>query len=461
MNEPEDFRDHISTVNEAGKRVWIYPKQQKGKFYTARTIVSWFLLLFLFGTPFIKISGHPLLMLNVIERRFIIFGLAFGPQDFYLFVLATITIVIFVVLFTAIYGRIFCGWICPQTVFLEMVYRKIEYWIEGDSANQRALDKAPMDSKKFFKKTSKHLIFYGIAFLIGNTLIAYIVGIDKLFDIVSHSPSQNLSGFISVIVFSILFYIIFAKFREQACIIVCPYGRLQGVLLDPNSVVVAYDYVRGEPRGKFVKEEKREIGDCINCSLCVAVCPTGIDIRNGTQLECVNCTSCIDACDSIMEKVSLPKGLIRYASMKGIKDKIKFKITPRIIAYSSILLILLSVLITMLFIRSDLDVNILRAPGKVYQEQPENKISNLYNIQVVNNTFENMPLNIKVNNSDAEIKIIGKDIVIPLQSVGDTEFLIILPKDKIKTALIPLDIQVFAGEKLIKEIKTSFLSPNK
>lgn len=459
MSEQENFRDHIATVNEKGKRVWIYPKKQKGKYYTARTLLSILLLAFLFGAPFVKVNGQPLILLNVFDRKFILFGFAFGPQDFYLFVIATISLLVFIVLFTAVYGRLFCGWVCPQTVFMEMVFRKIEYWIEGDAARQRALDNTRWNGSKIIKKTVKHLVFFVIAFLVGNTIVAYIIGTDKLFEIVSKSPSEHISAFIAVTVFSCLFYFVFAKFREQACIIVCPYGRLQGVLLDPNSIVVAYDHVRGEPRGKL--QNPKTTGDCINCNLCVAVCPTGIDIRNGTQLECVNCTSCIDACDSIMDKVNLPKGLIRYASLNSIKDKSKFKLTPRITGYSVVLILLLTVLFTLVAVRSEIDANILRAPGKVYQEQPDNKISNLYSMKLVNNTYKDVTIQLNVNNSDAELRLVGKDIIIHALSVADTEFLILFPKEKIKTTLIPLTLQVVADGKIINEINTSFLGPNK
>lgn len=459
MSDSESFRDHIATVNDKGKRVWIYPKKQKGKFYSARTILSWFLLAFLFGMPFIKVNGHPFILLNVLERKFILFGFVFGPQDFYLFVIATISLLVFIVLFTAVYGRIFCGWICPQTVFMEMVFRKIEYWIEGDASQQRELDKAPWDGTKIFKKFFKQIIFFILAFIIGNTFIAYIVGTDKLFEIVSQPPSEHMSAFIALVVFSLLFYFVFSKFREQACIIVCPYGRLQGVLLDPNSIVVAYDHVRGEPRGKM--STPKTTGDCIDCHLCVAVCPTGIDIRNGTQLECVNCTSCIDACDSIMDKVKQPKGLIRYASLNNIKDKTKFKFTPRIIGYTVVLVLLLTTLVTLASFRTEINMTILRAPGKVYQEQADNKISNLYMIKLVNNTYKDAPIEIKIDNPDAELKIIGHDISLKAISVSETEFLILFPKDKITTTLIPLKISVISEGKVIKEIKTSFIGPNK
>lgn len=459
--EHESFRDHLSTVTQEGKRIWIYPKKQTGRFYTARTIVSIFLLAFLFITPWIKLEGHPFMLFNFFERKFIVFGLAFGPQDFYIFALGFVSLLVFVVLFTAIYGRIFCGWICPQTVFMEMVYRKIEYFIEGDAAQQRALDNAPWDGKKIFKKTVKQIIFFVIAVLIGNTFMAYIVGIDETLKIISNSPFEHLSGFIAVMVFSFVFYFVFSKFREQACTIVCPYGRLQGVLLDPNTVVVAYDHVRGEPRGKLDKENPNSKGDCIDCHLCVAVCPTGIDIRNGTQLECVNCTSCIDACDMIMDRVEKPRGLIRYASMKGIAEKIKFKITPRIILYSILLVLLLSIFTTLLFTREDIKVNVLRSPGKIYQEMPDNKFSNLYHVKLVNNTFKDVPVEIKLSNPDAEFLLIGKGISLASLSVQEAEFMIILPKEKITTTVVPIIVQVFANGKLAGDIKTTFIGPQK
>jgi len=453
----ESFRDSIATVNKKGKRVWIYPKKPKGKLTNARSIVSVVLLLILFITPFIKVNGRPFLLLNILERKFILFGMAFGPQDFYLFVLAMITVIIFIVLFTAIFGRIFCGWVCPQTVFMEMVFRKIEYWIEGDASHQKQLDKAPLSASKFFKKSVKHLLFYVISFVIGNTFLAYIIGIDELSKIVTAPPSEHLSLFITIVLFSALFYFIFARFREQACVIVCPYGRLQGVLLDQNSIVVAYDYVRGEPRKKIKRNEERTAGDCIDCHLCVDVCPTGIDIRNGIQLECVNCTACIDACNAVMEKVNKPKGLIRYDSLKGIKEKTGRIFTPRVIAYSVLLLVLLSVIAVLMANRNDVEVNILRTPGLLYQELPDNKISNLYNIEIENKTFDTIPVDVKILNMNGEIKVIGKKLSVDPQGVFETKFLLIFNKADLKDLNTPVLLGVYKDNVLIKTIKTSFL----
>ncbi len=456
--QEEKFRDQISTVTDEGKRVWVYPKKPSGRFHNARVIVTTLLLAFLFGAPFIKVDGHPFMLLNVIDREFILFGIPFGPHDLHLFALAMISVIIGIFLFTVVYGRLFCGWVCPQTIFMEMVFRKIEYWIEGDFRQQQALNKAPWGGQKSFKKISKHIIFFSISFLIGNTFIAYIVGIEELFNIVTSPPTEHMTGFISVLVFSGLFYYVFSSFREQACTLVCPYGRLQGVMLDQNSIVIAYDNVRGEPRGKIRKGvDQSGQGDCIDCHLCVDVCPTGIDIRNGTQLECVNCTACIDACDDVMDRINKPRGLIRYASKNEIEKKIRSIFTPRAIGYTVVLLLLLSLTTTLLVTRSDFELTILRTPGMLYQEQPEDRISNLYDLKIVNKTFDEMPAEIELLNIDAEIKLIGTDLKIEPQGVAEGKFLVILDKSKLMGLNTPLEIAVKSNGKLIDVIKTSFL----
>lgn len=455
----ESYRDTISIVNKEGGRKWVYPKKPKGRFYNARTIVSIFLLAILFGMPLLKIDGHPFMLFNIIERKFILFGLDFSPQDFYLFGLVMIALFVSLFLVTAVYGRIFCGWVCPQTIFLEMVFRKIEYFIEGDYTKQMALNSSHWNSEKIFKKVTKYIIFFLISFLIANTFLAYIIGIDQLWKIVTDPISQHVSGFISIIVFTAIFYFIFAWFREQACILVCPYGRLQSVLLDKNSIVIAYDFIRGEPRGKVNEKEEKKLGDCIDCNKCVYVCPTGIDIRNGTQLECVNCTACIDACDSIMDSVNRPRGLIRFASMEGIKNKTKFIFTPRVIGYTIVLLVLLSTITFLFANRSNVDINVLRTPGMLYQNQPDNKVSNMYNLKISNKTFEEMPLEIRLDDANGEIKLIGNELKLKPLEIYESKFLIILPKDKIKLLNTPMKVNVYSGDKLIETLNTTFLGP--
>ena len=448
-------------MNPAGKRVWIYPKKPSGRFYRARTWISLLLLIILFSGPFIKINGKPILLLNILERKFIIFGIGFWPQDFYLFVLATITLIVFIILFTVVYGRLFCGWACPQTIFMEMVFRKIEYWIEGDARKQRQLNTASLNIEKFIKKASKHSLFYAISFFIGNTFLAYIIGIDELRKIVTDSPSQHVAGLTAMILFSAVFYYVFAFFREQVCTLVCPYGRLQGVLLDQNSIVVAYDFNRGEPRGKIRKNvSQKNQGDCIDCKQCVEVCPTGIDIRNGTQLECINCTACIDACNAVMEKVNRPKGLIRYSSYLGIKEGYKLKLSPRIAGYSAVLLILVTVLFTLLPNRKPVETTIFRTPGVLYQELDDGRIANLYNLKIINKTFEHKQIELKLKSPEGSLELVGGKLIVPDDGIEESAFFVKLNRDSIKTTSVPVWIDVYSGDKLIDEIKTTFIGPN-
>lgn len=320
--DTETFRDSIATVDKEGKRIWLYPKKPSGRFYRWRTWVSLAFLAIFLTLPFIKLNGEPFFMLNVIERKFILFGLLFTPQDFHIFGLVMLTFIVFIILFTVVFGRLFCGWVCPQTVFMEMFFRRIEYWIEGDAPAQRRLDKMPWNAEKIRKKGLKHAIFFLIAVVVSNYFLAYIIGMDQVLRIIGEPLGAHWGGFLAMILFSGVFYGVFARLREQVCTTICPYGRLQGVLLVKESIVVAYDHVRGEPRGKIKKNPVeaiqssvngsangiRKVGDCVDCKMCIAVCPTGIDIRNGTQLECTNCTACIDACDEIMDKTGRERG---------------------------------------------------------------------------------------------------------------------------------------------------------
>jgi len=453
----ESFRDSIGTVTQKGERIWIFPKKPKGKFYNARTIVSAILLLLLYGLPFIKVNGNPLILLNVLERKIILFGIPFGPHDFHIFVIAMIIAIIGIFLFTVVYGRIFCGWICPQTVFMEMVYRKIEYLIEGDANKQRALDKMEWNSEKITKKTLKHTIFAFIAFITANTFLAYIIGIDELFKIITDPPTQHLTGLLAIVIFSGIFYFIFAFFREQACLMVCPYGRLQGVMLDEDSVVITYDYMRGEPRGVQKKGVESDFGDCIDCEQCVQVCPTGIDIRNGTQLECVNCTACIDACDAIMDKVDKPRGLIRYASKNEIEKGIRSLLTPRSIGYTFVLLVLFGVLGFMFTTRNNFELSILRTPGMMYQDYDSLHISNLYDFVLTNKTFDEIPAKLELSGIKGRIQVIGSDMIAKPQGIIEAKFMVIIKEDDIKKLNTSIHIIVKAGDKEIDNIKTSFL----
>lgn len=457
----DEFRDHISTVDEQGKRIWVYPKKPKGKLYNYRKYVSYLLLALLFAGPFIKINGLPLLMLNVVERKFVIFGILFWPQDFFILVLAFLAIVVFIILFTVVYGRIFCGWVCPQTIFLEMVFRRIEYAIEGDYTKQRALDKMPWNREKILKKGAKTAVFLGISFLISNLFLAYVIGIDELQKVIVEGPMNHMVGFGALLAFTGVFYWVFAYFREQVCTIVCPYGRLQGVMQDKKTLVVAYDYGRGEPRGKLRKGQERTEGDCIDCNQCVQVCPTGIDIRNGAQqLECINCTACIDACNDIMRMIDKPEGLIRYESEEAIETGKKWTFfTNRVMGYTAVLAILITALSTLLVTRDEAEATILRTPGQLYQKTEQGHIKNLYNISVINKTNHDMPLTLKLLEKEGTIKVIGNELVLPAQGIVEGVFFTEIAKKDLAGMNSEIKIGVYHGNELITTTETKFLGP--
>tara|TARA_R110002049_G_scaffold108455_1_gene256725 strand:+ start:10452 stop:11876 length:1425 start_codon:yes stop_codon:yes gene_type:complete len=466
--DKEIFRDSIGTIDEEGKRKWVFPKKPSGPLYEKRKIVSYFLLAFLLAAPFIKINGNQFLLFNILERRFNIFGFPFWPQDFYLFVISMLIGVVFITLFTVGFGRVFCGWICPQTIFLEMVFRRIEYWIDGDRNKQMRLQRQKWDADKIRKRVLKWFIFLVISFVIANVFLAYLIGGDKLLKYITEGPFEHTGTLIPLLIFTAVFYFVFAWFREQVCIIACPYGRLQGVLLDNKSIVVAYDYKRGEAengRKKFRKNEDREAlgnGDCIDCNQCVNVCPTGIDIRNGTQLECVNCTACIDECDHIMESINLPKGLIRFASEDEIEKKEPFKITARMKGYIAVLTILIGILAGMLLLRSDIEARILRLPGQLFEHKDNGIISNVYTFKLVNKTSKDIDdLTFKLRGWDGSIDVVStsETFKVDAQGIAEGTLFIELKQSDLSGDKNDVMIDLYSNGELIETTSVTFLGP--
>ena len=488
LDKKGTYRDSVATITKDGSRNFINPKKPKGRLYNLRTWFSIFYLIVFFSLPFIKVNDEPLFMLNILNRKFIIFGMVFWPQDFFIFGIAMLTFVVFVILFTVVFGRIFCGWACPQTIFMEMVFRKIEYWIDGDAAQQKQLRAMPWRQKKIIKRVLKFIIFFIISFIIANFFLAYLISMDEVLGYV-RNPSAHVGTLISLLIFTTVFFFVYWWFREQACIVVCPYGRLQGVLLDKNSIVVAYDHKRGEPRGKITKQSKKtvqeddckctdckgnggcsdlaakfeaytKLGDCIDCMACVRVCPTGIDIRNGTQLECVNCTACVDACDAIMTSVDRPKGLIRYASENSITNGVQLKLTTRIKGYIAVLTLLLSLLVFLLVSRTDLDARLMRTAGMTYTSLPNGRISNLYNLKLANKTHKDIPFTLKLENIKGEIQFIGNSsLTVKKEDYSHFQFFINLNRNEIKSWKTELLIGMYENNKKIKTIKATFIGP--
>lgn len=456
----EAFRDRIATVDELGRRKWIYAYAPRGKYYTIRTILSIVYFLLFFGLPFAETDGKPLFQFNIPEAKFILFGKIFWPQDFFIFGLVMVTFVFFIVLFTAAFGRLFCGWACPQTNFMEMMFRKVEYWVLGDAPAQKQLQNAPWTRNKILKVGVKHILFFLLSFIIANFFLAYIIGIKELEKIITEPVTAHLGGFASIIVFCGIFYGVYAFFREQACTVVCPYGRLQSVLLDKNSMIVAYDYKRGEPRGNFKKQAQLNLGDCIDCHQCVKVCPTGIDIRNGVQMECVGCTACIDACNHIMDSVHKPRGLIRYTSENSIAKGEPLRYTTRMKLYTGLCVLLLTVVSIILITRNDVAITVIRTAGMLYQERGEDSLSNLYNINMINKTTKDLNIELKLTGTEGSIQMVGNRIIkMRKEAQASGTFFIVLPKQVVTQRKTIVKLAIFENGKQLAKAKTNFLGP--
>lgn len=442
--EPEeDFRDHIATVDASGKRNWIYPSKPKGRYHSRRVWVALGLVAFLVIAPFIKMNGYPLFMLNLVERRFILFGVPFWPQDLKILFLVFITMLVCFIVFTAVWGRLWCGWACPQTVFMEMVFRKVEYWIEGDALTQKRLNEGPWNVERIVKKSAKMSVFVLLSYFVSHIFLSWIIGVDALAKIISEPISEHLAGFIAINVFSLMFLFVFAWFREQACVIVCPYGRFQSVLLDNDTKVIHYDFKRGEPRGKGKRSNNAnsELGDCVECGQCVRVCPTGIDIRNGTQLECVNCTACIDACDDVMDKVKRPRGLIRFASYREIESGIRNAFSKRVLAYTALMCLLILLSTFLLLARPEAHMTVTRVRGNPYQELANGDILNFYRVKLNNNTFDEIPLTFTLGNGPGVLRA-PANLVLPPYGNAEAVINVLMPRGEMTSKSRNLSFEV-------------------
>jgi cytochrome c oxidase accessory protein FixG len=462
LQHAKTFRDRIPSVTESGSRNWVYAIPPKGPFYTWRKYISASFLILFILLPFLHYDGDPLFLFNFPEGKFILFGKIFWPHDFFIFAVAMICFIIFISLFTVLYGRLFCGWACPQTVFMEFVFRKIEWWIEGSASQQLQLNTMPWNLEKLRKKLLKHIIFITISFLIANIFLAYIIGVKELYTLI-HEPITNHTTLLAgIIIFTLLFYFVFSHVREIVCTTICPYGRLQSVLFDKDTMQISYDYSRGEPRAKISKKTLRTEGDCIDCKLCVQVCPTGIDIRNGVQMECVGCTACIDVCNQVMEKVSFPKGLIRYASENEISGIRKFRFNTRMKAYSTLLCILLVFMGGLIMTRKTIDAYVKRVPGQLYQYPDKDHISNLYTMKIFNKSSVPNQIDVRLVNPEGKIRFVGSEhLVLKPESVSELEFFVILDNSIVNQRSSKIYFEIYKENQQIQQISTNFLGPFK
>lgn len=464
--DPETFRDTVNTMDQSGKRKWVFPRKPKGRYTNYRLLVSIFLLAVFFAIPFLKINGNPFLLLNVLDREFFIFGQPFYPQDFFILALGAIASIIFIIVFTVVFGRIFCGWICPQTIFMEMIFRKIEYAIEGDRNRQMRLDQQPWNAEKIWKRSLKWSIYIVISLIITHVMFMYIVGYERVIAIMQEGPFAHPTNFLVMILFTAAFYFVFAWFREQVCTLVCPYGRLQGVLIDKQTINVYYDFKRGENRAKWRKGEDRRAagkGDCIDCNQCVVVCPTGIDIRNGQQLECINCTACIDACDEVMIKTGLPPGLIRYATEDEIEQERPFTFTSKMKAYTAVLIFLTGFLAFLLYSRGEMEAKFIKPAGSTFFVR-DGQITNIYNYTFLNKTNKDRVVTIKVISPEhGKVTFSNTDrIKLKKDQISKGTVNVSFPQDEIKLSKQNVTIGVFDEDgEMLDSFETYFEGPFK
>jgi cytochrome c oxidase accessory protein FixG len=458
----QTFRDELASIAPDGRRKWVYARQPAGRFYRRRTVLSWFLLAFLIGAPFVEVGGLPLVLLDVIERRFVLFGLVFWPQDFHLVVLLALTCLVTLALSTAAFGRVWCGWLCPQTIFMEMLFRKIEYGIEGSAEQQVRRKRGPWTGERILRAGAKHAVFFALSFGIANVFLAWIIGAAELKTIVTDPPGQHVQGLAAITVFSFVFYAVFARFREQACLVACPYGRVMSSLIDPETIKVTYDRTRGEPRGKRRAGVPADAasGDCVDCYQCVTVCPTGIDIRNGVQLECLDCTACIDACDTVMTRLGRPRGLIRLTSHRAVTGGASRKVPVRIAAYAGVWLALVALVATLIVRRPALDVLILRQAGTLFTPVEGDRLANFYTVQVFNRTGQSQTFEIvAVEPDDARITPLGPLSNVAPYALLESRLALAVPASETAGAATPVRFEVRTGGRTLQRIESSFVGP--
>jgi len=466
MEAPEEV---LSTMTRDGKRKWVYPTPSKGRFYYRRLITAWGLIAVFALLPVIRIGGKPAVFLDVLHREFTFFGVTFFPTDTFLLLLLLVGVLIGIILFTALLGRVWCGWACPQTVYMEFLFRPLERWIEGPEHKRKRRDEGPRTWDKIWRKGLKHGIFLAISLILAHTFVAYFAGWENLIHWMQAPPTEHWGYFMLMALTTGLILFDFGYFREQMCTIACPYARIQSVLVDPDSLIVSYDPNRGEPRAKRSKKkiEQEEAGlipaqgDCIDCLACVRTCPVGIDIRDGLQMECIACTQCIDACDDIMDKIGKPRGLIRYTSEHELAGEKTRRIRPRTVLYTSLLVIVAGIFSIALTTRGSYDVTVNRSVGAPYMELPDGQIANRLAFSVRNRTPRATTFTIEAATpAEAEVRVVGiAPVPVDAQDIARVEAWIVVPAERFTTGRLESTFRLRFENGSTETVTFSLLGP--
>ncbi|MGZ0657603.1 cytochrome c oxidase accessory protein CcoG [Coraliomargarita sp. W4R72] len=459
MKPNQPSRATPTTINQDGSRKFLHPADVKGFFTTYRRLFALILIGIYVSLPWIPINGHPAVFLDVLNRRFHLFGLSFAAQDLWMafFFVSGLGFTLFFI--TALLGRVWCGWACPQTVFLEHVYRRVERWIEGDAAKRKKLDKQEWDAEKITKRVIKNGLFFGFSAVIAHLFLAYFISIPELYHWMTVSPKEHWGSFLFVFIASSIIFVNFAWFREQLCLVICPYGRLQSALIDDDTLIIGYDETRGEPRGSA---RQKDIGDCVDCTRCVQVCPTGIDIRQGLQMECIGCANCIDACDTIMTKLNRPKGLIRYDSQNGLTGQKRRYLRPRTFIYAALMILGAAAFTLSAMQLRSANMNVVRMSGAPYF-LTDAGVRNQYMVRVINKTNETKTYQIACAAEGQTYTMEGNEDGITVPPMGEEvrPVIISILRDNYN-GKFPLTLSLLTpdGEKSIISREAEFLGPN-
>jgi cytochrome c oxidase accessory protein FixG len=448
----------LSTLNEDGSRRWLRPKLSVGGFFRKRRVVAYALMVVFFLIPYLRMNGRPLVLLDVPHRQFTLFGYTFLPTDTLLFMLLLISIAIAIFLLTALFGRVWCGWACPQTVYMEFLFRPIERLFEGGRSGSLAMDKTPGLHPR---RLAKHAVYLLLALFLAHTFLAYFVGIDQLVQWVRQSPFEHPTSFLIMAGTTAAIFLDFSWFREQTCLVACPYGRLQSVLLDRQSVIVGYDVLRGEPRTQKVKDHPPGSGDCIDCGACVLTCPTGIDIRDGLQMECIHCTQCADACDAIMAKIDRPPGLIRYTSRDEVEGKRTRVLRPRVVIYPVALAVAVGLLAFSLGTKADTDVTLLRGAGAPFIRQPDGNIVNQIRIKITNRTRHPRSYRLALSGVPGGSLVAPQNpLEVAASGTAETSVFVVVPESRFSDDRLPATVRVTDGAEFSLDTPFELVGPD-